>query len=83
MIIPTPVGRLDDVTDALRDGNDREALRLLETRAADLFRHGEALAARAAKARMDAQEIVEFMDRFNADPDFRGTSRRACGWGEP
>lgn len=81
-LIPNEVGRLDDVTDALRAGNDREALRLLDERAIALREWLDKLVKEFRTAKQRRQSILDFVDRYLADPEFRGQVRRECGWAE-
>lgn len=81
-VIAVEVGRLDDVTDALRAGNDREALRLLDERAVALREWLDKLVKEFRTAKLRRQSILDFVERYSADPEFRGQARRACGWVE-
>lgn len=79
-IIPNAVGRLDDVVEAIRVGDNQRAYTLLSERYCQVRGKRNYYEKMHGAALIEAGEILRFMDRFAEDDGFRDRARKACGW---
>lgn len=80
-LIPNAVGRLDDVVEALADGDCVVAEILLVARRVEVGRKYDLARAEAAKHFEELNSINAFIAALRDDEGFRERARLACGGG--
>jgi hypothetical protein len=78
-VIPSAVGRLDDVVDAIRDGDRERARELLNAEQNRLSRKYFAMAVELDKCRKACSQVADFETEIGID-QFWHEARVACGW---
>ena len=78
-LIPNAVGRLDDVTDAIRRRDDREALRLLWERGKQVEAKRNEYQRLSDNANAEMRTVLDFAEAYSLDPEFRKNACAACG----
>lgn len=78
-ILPNCVGRLDSVTEAIREGNRELARTLLWNERSRLAEKVEAIDKERDRARRDLESVADFTEAIDL-PDKWHRARRECGW---
>lgn len=80
-LIPNAVGRLDDVVEALKNGEWQKPFGHLRKRDKDVRAKADSYDRLSKSAKDEMGEILRFMDRCAEDDGFRERVRVACGGG--
>jgi hypothetical protein len=79
-VLPNSVGRIDAITEAIRDGDRERAIELLRAERERLMNKKEAIGKEYAKACRIEHETLDFLlDIKNHEPTWH-KARKACGW---
>ena len=80
-LIPNAVGRLDDVVEALKNGDVAKAQDLLFERGGIVVERRDAISKEWSKADAELRCVHSFAEKIGRDKDFAYCVRVACGGG--
>lgn len=80
MIIPNAVGRIDEITDAIREGNKGEVYRLLASERDRIDQKVSLIKSELDKAISQRDSVVKFAAALISGPEAWNQARRDCGW---
>lgn len=80
MIIPNAVGRIDAITEAIRDGDRERAMYLAGCEHSRLIRKLAVIERELKQATKAADEVAAFHVALISDDEAWHLARRDCGW---
>jgi hypothetical protein len=79
-VIPNAVGRIDAITEAIRDGDRERAWDLLFYESMRLMQKCGRILAEFESARIAKKDVMNCLNKIKADDEYWHKARKACGW---